>query len=67
MGRVTTSHQRKRQVSGPAPQGCPLAQDELDQDEWLEGGIFILAQGRGPEIQAEWPCVRKQAVPARWR
>lgn len=51
MGRATMSHHKERQVSGSAPQSCLLAQEQLNQDEGLGGGIFILAQGTGPSRQ----------------
>lgn len=54
---------RGKGKSGVGPQSCPLAQDEPDQDEVLERGISSLVQVKGPDIQAEQPCVRKQAVP----
>lgn len=63
MDKTTTSHQRESQVSESAAQSCQLARDEPDQDEMLEGGIFTLVQGEGSYIQAEGPCVEKQAVP----
>ena len=53
----------REKVGESAPQRCQLAQGEPVQHEVLEGGTFFLAQGKGPDIQAKRPCVRKQAVP----
>lgn len=64
MNKATMSHQRESQVSESVPQSCQLAHGEPDQDEVLEEGIFSLVQGKGPDSQAEWLCVRMQAMPA---